>query len=413
MLKVEALEEIQEFLMEQKQAMKVSPKYIIYLQLYHLRYIESFERSEEELGFIRYASEYSMNKQFALVTNDSKFIQLFFSTFHMSQSILKNSIIPDENFARLLVVSCLMLVSKLTSSEHIIKLIDILVINQMNLEVAIVLESYILNLVEWRLNLTTPDGFAEELMSVLFSGVKDDEIIRTLLNKFNRVYECVIRDFGIYSKYNQFEWTLVILQHSLISFDFNEKSAMLSEIIARLINSEAESESLADCFDLLIVFLEKFEQDNCFEENEEFNLGEDNTLSISPNVSDCLELEYNRTSHVRLNMNLLAKFDSIVKRDSVQKKCYTNSSNYNTVTKSSDKDNYDSTGSMTVLSLNPNNDNSKQFLPNYEAVENTSYYCAKNLEVEDTPSTKEGAQAIFISNEAIKETLKINESIID
>lgn len=354
MIRGEAFEDMKEILNEKKQAMEVSACTYKLKQTYHLQYIACTELTKEEIEFINYASEYAMNEQFEFVTSNPKTVQLYFSTFHMSQYLLKSRIIQDENFARLLVVSCLILVTKLISPELISRLNEAAKKNQINMEVATIFESYILNLVDWKLHITTPDNLAADLISLLLTEecIEDQWKISV---EFNKIFQYVIANFESYKDYNQFIWTLVVLQHSLITHDMIEESEALNEIIATLISSEQESEDLANCFDLLTLILEKSEVSQCITEMEELNLENNDLLLLHLNskMDDDLPKDYNCISHSQLNIDLLAKFNKLGKKDSMQvNDDYLNTSNYNTITKASDKDNYESTGSLTTINLN-------------------------------------------------------------
>lgn len=324
-----------------------------------MTYIACSQRSKEELKFINYASEYAMGDNYDFLMSDPKTVQLFFATLHMSQQLLKSRIIQDENFARLLVVSCLILVTKLVSSEHLSMLYDISKKNEINLEVAIILENYILNLVDFKLNITTPDSFAFDLINLLFplESTNNHKII--VSSEFNKVFQYIIANFENYQDYNQFIWTLVILQHSLIIHDFADESENLNEIIAALIVSEQESDDLANCFDILTSILEKSEHIDDSFNMAELHLEKDDIYHENYSFDDKIKDEAKYASHTQLNIDLLAKFNSIGGKDSIQITDCLNTSNYNSVTKASEKDNYDSTGSLTMINLNTSNQNQK------------------------------------------------------
>lgn len=323
-----------------------------------------------------------MNGQFEFSTYDPKTVQLYFSTFHMSQLLLKSWIIQDENFARLLVFSCFALVIKIVSSEQFSKLTEIAKKNEINVEAVFKLENYILNLVDWRLHITTPHEFASDLINLLLSKDCQEDRRRKMSIKFNKVFQIVIANFEIYKCYNQFIWTVVILQHSLVIQDMAEESEILNEIIASLISSEQESDDLASCFDDLTFFLEKFEQNECLIEMDELNLRHDENSLVCNEADEFAKL--GRNSRTLLNIDLLANFNSLSNKVSMQVNGeYLNTSNYNTVTKASEMDNYDSTGSLTTISLNLNPCNQLDMLANLELTAKTWNYSHIDLDTND------------------------------
>lgn len=260
--------------------------------------------------------------------------------------------IQVKNFAQVLVFSCFILVSKLVSPEHTIKLRELSIKYEVNLEVTNAIESYILNRVGWKLHLSTPESLAIDLVNLLFSK-NNNEKKNDLIFEFNKTFIFIISNFDSYKKYNQYAWTLAILQRSLIINELTEESRDLLIIAVNLIKSQQESEYLADCFDLLTLLLDQSGVENCCLEKEEINLKEVENLclDISPCLSDCL-VEYGEC-HLGLNIDVLEKFNCKSKHESIHNNEYSSTGNYHTVTKASEKDNYDSTGSMTVIKISP------------------------------------------------------------
>lgn len=89
-----------------------------------------------------------------------------------------------------------------------------------------------------------------------------DELVKSLALDFNRIFSFIYSEYTIYSQFNGFIWTVVILQFILIRSKLHQESGNLNVVI-NMIMSESNANELSQliqCFDIVNSL---FEQSQC------------------------------------------------------------------------------------------------------------------------------------------------------
>lgn len=122
------------------------------------------------------------------------------------------------------------------------------------MEVAYILESFILNSLSWYLYLETPQVLANEIINYINLRINNEEksnISDTLITEFNELFNYIHHDYNIYKLYDSFTWTVVGLMYLIELYKLDAEYANICKIIKSLIINEEENEKLGSCFDLV------------------------------------------------------------------------------------------------------------------------------------------------------------------
>lgn len=88
------------------------------------------------------------------------------------------------------------------------------------------------------------------------------EQINVLATDFNRIYSFIYSEYSIYSQFNSFIWTVVILQFTLIRGKLSRESSNLNVVI-NMIMSESKANQLSQLIQCFDIVNSMFEQSQC------------------------------------------------------------------------------------------------------------------------------------------------------
>lgn len=259
------------------------------METFHLKYISKLQVSEKETierqDFIS-----SIKEHYSCILDDDKSIQLFYNLNQTSAVFMSAYNLLGEHKDHY-IFALLFIICKIERPTHLHLLRDRAVKKGITLDVVYQIEEYVLNKHRFKIYLETPQDFAKKLVNIVYESWKilentgnssvlskksasntnfpefsnENSVKNEIMKEFSEYFSDVFSQFSVYRLYNDFIWTIVLLQYIFVKGSKQKEGEILRKFIYKLVVDDKNiQKSLYECFELIM----KTEND---EENEEMD----------------------------------------------------------------------------------------------------------------------------------------------
>lgn len=264
------------------------------METFHLKYISKLQVSEKETlerqDFIS-----SIKEHYTYILDDDKSIQLFYNLNQTSSMFMSAYNLLGEHKDHY-IFALLFIICKIERPTHLHLLRERAVQKGITLDVVYQIEEYVLNKHRFKIYLETPQDFAKKLVNIVYEAWKkilentgnysivsnksasntnfldfsnENSVKNEIMKEFSEYFSDVFSQFNVYRLYNDFIWTIVLLQYVFVKGSKQKEGEILRKFIYKLVvNDEKTQKSLFDCFELI---MKTENEDENEDENEEMD----------------------------------------------------------------------------------------------------------------------------------------------